>query len=261
MNDLKAFEAALQTYIRPGSFPVAIRMVEAGESLPDRVRRPLKDLGLRLAICQGVAMARRYGWVVALSREDVSCPPARAIFGLEPRLEYFEQGMACYGMYTATPEAGAVTEAQVARFEPGRYEAILAAPLFRTTFEPHLVLIYGNPAQVMRLVAAALWREGGRLTSSFSGRADCSDSTIVTMQTGQCQVILPCYGDRIFAMTQDHEMAFTVPAARLGEIIEGLEGTHRGGIRYPMPHFVRAEVEYPPSYQKMEELWREARGG
>ena len=85
----------------------------------------------------------------------------------------------------------------------------------------------------MRLTQAALWKRGGRLASSFEGRAVCADIIVTTMQTGEPQVILPCSGDRIFGQTQDHEMAFAIPWARMEEIVEGLRGTHNGGIRYP----------------------------
>ncbi len=46
---------------------------------------------------------------------------------------------------------------------PGEYAGLLVAPLDRAAFEPDLVCIYGNPAQVMRLTQAALWKGGGKL--------------------------------------------------------------------------------------------------
>jgi uncharacterized protein (DUF169 family) len=103
----------------------------------------------------------------------------------------------------------------------------------------------------MRLLTAALWKSGGRLTSTFSGRIDCSDEIIVPQRSGNCEVILPCNGDRIFAQTQDHEMAFSIPANRFSEIIEGLEGSSRGGVRYPIPSFLRYTGEFPPQYAKV----------
>ena len=80
------------------------------------------------------------------------------------------------------------------------------------------------------------------------------------MQTGQPQVILPCSGDRIFGQTQDHEMAFAIPWARMPEIIEGLEGTHRGGIRYPITQFMEYEAKLPPRYMEVNRLWDAERG-
>ena len=253
--DVKEFNAALERHVRLDAFPLAIRMVAEGEELPPRTRVPTQAWGKQVAICQGLAIARRYGWTVAVGREDVNCPPAKLAFGFEPEVPYYTDGLICAGMYTETAEAGARTEAEVAKFEHGQYRYLLAAPLHRAAFEPDLILVYGNSAQVMRLLTAALWRSGGRIASSFSGRLDCSDIVIVTMQTGRCQVILPCYGDRLFAQTQDHEMGFTIPAAKMADVVAGLEGTHRGGVRYPTPSFLRYEGEFPESYLKLEEFW------
>ena len=41
------------------------------------------------------------------------------------------------------------------------------------------------------------------------------------------------------------------------ELIEGLEGTHKGGVRFPIPSFVRYSGEFPPSYRKLDEIWAE----
>jgi len=257
MVDLKAFSDALQEYVRPQHLPLALKMARTPEEVPPRLRHPAKDMGFQSAICQGISIARRYGWALALTKEDLSCPLAKVVFGFEKEIPYYTQGFACAEMYTETPEAGAATEAQQPRFPFGAYHAILVAPLARTEFEPDLVVVYGNSAQVMRLVTASLYKRGGRITSSFSGRIDCADIIIQTMHSRDCQVILPCYGDRIFAQTEDQEMAFTIPAARIPDVIAGLQGTHKGGVRYPIPAFLRYQAVFPEKYTKMEELWRQ----
>jgi uncharacterized protein (DUF169 family) len=254
-TDLQAFADAVTKHIRPDTFPVAVRMLKEGEALPPRTKRPRQDMGIQVAICQAVAMARHQGWVVSVSGEDLSCPLAQVVFGFRPSVDYYENGHACAGMYTETAEAGAATEAAVAKFAFGVYSSVLIAPIHRTAFDPHVIIIYGNSAQVMRLLTAALWNTGGRLTSSFSGRLDCSDSIIVPVRSQEPQVILPCYGDRIFAQTQDHEMAFAMPTSWIPTIIEGLEGTHKGGIRYPIPQYLRYTGQFPPSYEKLREYW------
>ena len=253
--DLKPLDEALTRHIRPANFPIAIRMMAHGEALPPKVKRPNADLGEQIAICQGFAMSRRYGWAMAVGREDISCPLAKAVWGFEPLTHYFMNGMTCAGMYTETPAAGVVTEMAVDKWETGQWEAVISAPLHRATFEPHVILIYGNSAQVMRLVAARLWKTGGRLNSSFSARIDCADAVITTMKTDECQVILPCYGDRVFAQTEDGEMGFAMPASKVDMVLEGLEGTHQGGVRYPIPSFLRYTGQYPDHYMKMEQIW------
>ena len=257
MVNLKELHNILQEHLRLQHLALAITMAKSPAEVPPKLRHPAKDMGFQSAICQGISIARRYGWALALTKEDLSCPLAKVVFGFEPQLPYYTEGFACADMYTATEAAGAATEAQQPKFPYGTYHAILVAPLTRAEFVPDVVVVYGNSAQVMRLVTAALYQRGGRITSSFSGRIDCADIIIQTMHTQDCQVILPCYGDRIFAQTEDSEMAFTIPQARIGEIIEGLKGTHKGGVRYPIPSFLRYQAVFPEKYMKLEELWRQ----
>lgn len=252
-TNLTKFYDALVEHVRFDSFPVAVRMVKPGETLPERVKRPVEDMGIKVATCQAIAIARRYGWVVAIGDEDISCPLTAVVFGFRRPSEFYLQGRACAGMYTETEEAGVRSEEQVEKFSFGEYRYILVAPLHRTAFEPEVIIIYANPAQVLRLLTAALWKSGGRLTSSFGGRIDCAEEIIVPLRSKNCEVILPCYGDRIFAQTQDQEMAFSIPVSRIKDIIEGLEGTHKGGVRYPIPSFLRYTGEFPEHYTKVVE--------
>jgi len=208
-----------------------------------------------MAICQAISIARRYGWTMAVGREDLSCPIAKAVFGFEERNEYYTSGKLADGMYASCKEAGAKFEDALAKFGEGEYSHVVAGPLGRVNFVPDTVLVYGNSAQVLRLLNACLHRRGGSLKSEFSGRGDCSDIVIRGKQTGEPQVILPCYGDRIFGMTGDDEMAFTFPFAMGDEVVEGLEKTHAGGVRYPVPIYLRFQAEYPKSYQELEALW------
>ena len=260
MIDVKAADRELQTYIRPQTFPVAIRMLKPGEAIPDRARRPARDFKKLSMNCQVIDMARRYGWTIALTREDHICSLGIAALGFEKPTHLHASGTLCEGMYTETKEAGRRSEAASDRFAPGDWETLLVAPLDRATFEPHLVCVYGNPAQVMRLTQAALWKRGGKLASGFSGRIVCSDIIVTTMLSGEAQVILPCSGDRIFGQTQDHEMAFTIPWSRMDEIVEGLRGTHNGGIRYPITQFMEYEAKLPPRYMEANRVWDAEKG-
>ncbi|HXG17394.1 MAG TPA: uroporphyrinogen decarboxylase family protein [Calidithermus sp.] len=260
MIDVKTADRELATYVRPQTFPVAIRMLRPGEPIPERAKRPARDFKKLSMNCQVIDMARRYGWTIALTREDHICSLGIAALGFEKPTHLHTSGTLCEGMYTETKEAGQRSEAAVDRFPVGEYYALLVAPLERATFEPHLVCVYGNPAQIMRLTQAALWKRGGKLTSAFGGRVACADIIVTTLQTGQPQVILPCSGDRIFGQTQDHEMAFTIPWAWMEEVIEGLRGTHQGGIRYPITQFLEYEAKMPPRYLEANRVWEVQKG-
>ncbi len=250
-STLRALDEALGRYVRPDTFPLGIRMLEHGEPVPDGVRIPTRDVGEQWIVCQSIGIARRYGWSIAVGREDVICPLASVSFGFRAANERYDAGEAALGMYCTEPGAAEALEAATWRFDPGRFERLCVAPLSRLTFEPHVIAVYGNSAQVMRLVNAALHARGGRIESSSGGRLDCAELVIQTMLADEPKVVLPCNGDRVFGMAQDTEMAFAFPANRSAEITAGLEATHKGGVRYPIPVAMRSTVSMPPKYQAL----------
>src|SRR5947209_10208273 len=186
MTDVKTADRELQFYIRPQTFPVAIRMLKPSEEIPEKAKRPARDFKKLSMNCQVIDMARRYGWMIALTREDHICSLGIAALGFEKPTHLHNSGTLCEGMYTETKEAGQRSEAAVDKFAPGEYHTLLVAPLDRATFEPDLVCVYGNPAQIMRLTQAALWKRGGKLSSSLCGRIDfseCIETTITTCKS------------------------------------------------------------------------------
>ncbi len=259
--DATTLNTHLEKHLRVATYPLGIRPLRPGEPFPRKARRPLAQMGVKVAICQALGLARRYGWTMGFSGEDLSCPVARAVFGFEERNEYYTSGTLADGMYASCQEAGARFEGALATYERGEIAGIAAGPLDRIDFEPETVLVYGNSAQVMRLLNACLFEKGGALRSEFSGRGDCSDIVIRTGKTSEPQVILPCYGDRVFGMTGDDEMAFTFPFRMAEQVVKGLAGTHAGGVRYPIPVFLRYQAEFPKSYQELEKLWEQEKPG
>ncbi len=253
--DSKTFAKEVETYVRPATFPVAAKLFKPDEPVPEKAKRPLRDLKIQIAICQAVAMARRYGWTLAVGAEDVNCVLTKTAFGLAPLTKHYTSGHLACGMYTESLDAGARSEEATHRLPEGQYKHLVVAPAARADFLPDAFIIYGNSAQVMRLLTGALWKRGGALTSSFTGRIDCSDEIIRTMLTGDYQVILPCYGDRVFGQTEDWEMAFSLPGSKMDELVEGLAGTQKGGIRYPIPSFLRYTPQYPDHYYELDRIW------
>ncbi|HET6923165.1 MAG TPA: DUF169 domain-containing protein, partial [Anaeromyxobacteraceae bacterium] len=160
MMDAATLAATLNRHLRTATFPVGIRPLAPGEPIPPRAKRPSKDLGAQVAICQCIALARRYGWTLAFSGEDLSCPIAKAAFGFEDRIPYYAKGSLAEGMYASCREAGAAFEDALPRLGRNEISAVAVGPLERIGFEPETVVVYGNSAQVLRLVNAALWEKG-----------------------------------------------------------------------------------------------------
>lgn len=247
MPDLKKIEEELTLYVRPTTFPLAIKACKSLEEMPQKARRPKRDLGIHIPLCQGVGMARRYGWTVGMTKEDVYCAGLIAMGFYKSTdftpPDFYDRGGLCAGAaYTATEEAGARTEAMTMKFEHNEYQGFVVSPLSRADFEPDIIVIYGDPAQILRMGLGALHMKGGVLSGTLSGRVGCSQLIVRPIKTGECQYVLPGMGERMYASTQDHEMAFVVPKGMLDEFMEGMRGTQKGGLRYPIPTFLR----YPP---------------
>lgn len=253
--NLAAFQVALDQYVKPLTQPVGVKMLKSGEDLPAKAKVPSKDFRKRLAICQANTLARKFGWVLALGAEDHSCPIGSVVLGFQEALPFYTEGNLAAGMYTKDLEAGKRSEEAVRRFDYQKYSTIIIGALGRLSIEPDLIAVYGNAAQVMRLLHASLYEEGGSINSSFTGRGECSEFIVQTMESDQCQVVLPGNGERVFGQTQDEEMAFTIPASKVDSVTLGLEMTHKGGVRYPIPNYALYEAKFPPKYLELEKMW------
>lgn len=256
MIDLKEVDRTLSTYIRSLTFPIAIKMLKSEKEIPEKTRRPFQQMKKRIAICQGIGMARKLGWAVAMGKEDMQCSLGAAPFGFFKDIDFFKEGNLAAGMFTASKEIGQSEEELVDCFDYGLYSHILVAPLNRAAFEPDLLMIYANAAQIMRLIQGALYNEGGAIHSSSMGRVGCA-TIITTIKRDQCRYMVPGNGDRIFGMTQDDEMSFSIPASKIITVLDGLVNTHKSGIRYPITSFFNFEATFPPSYRELMKIWEE----
>ena len=249
------FNEAITEYIRPAAFPLAVKLSKSTD-LPSRAKRPLRDLGCRLNVCQGTALARTYGWTIGFLREDHACGNSIVIFGMEPEPNLIKDGSIVYPLYTETLEAGAITQKATPAMPVGEVGAIWIAPLHRAEFEPDVVLIYGQPGQIIRLVQADLYENGGVLTTTMMGRAACAAEIVTPIRTGKCNVVLPGGGEKAFGGLPDDQAIFSVPSGRMEAIIKGLEGTHKaGGNRYPWTVYgIRCNPRFPSVYKNLEDL-------
>jgi len=89
----KELSQAIQTYVRTETFPVGVKLVKAEGDLPAKAKRPVRDLGHAITICQAVSFSRRYGWSIAMNGTDLSCPIAQVAFGYEQQLPFYTEGM------------------------------------------------------------------------------------------------------------------------------------------------------------------------
>lgn len=110
MSICKELDEAVQKYLRTATFPVAVKILDDASQFPERTRRPLRDLGHKLNLCQGVALARRYGWTIGFCEEDHRCTNSLILMGIKEVPEFIKNGSIVSPAYTDTLEHGALTQ-------------------------------------------------------------------------------------------------------------------------------------------------------
>jgi uncharacterized protein (DUF169 family) len=230
--DLKEVNEVLNQYTRPQTFPVAYKLIRSDDELPGRIKRPLQDLGYLITLCQATGLTRRYGWTMAVGKEDQCCIGGAQAMGFVPE-----------------GSAGPVTEG--GRHVPGKYKYQVTATLDRAEFEPDVIAVYGNSAQIMRLTQSALGGPGGsgKVNAVATGFGDCGDIIGRTVLSNECQTILPSGGDRVWGSTQDYEVIFSMPWSKVEAVMKGLSSTHEAGFRYPVITDIRNRPNLPPFLQ------------
>jgi uncharacterized protein (DUF169 family) len=235
----------LRRLVNPDTFPVAVKLLTDESQVPPSARRPLRDLKVKMAPCQGNAMARRYGWTVAFGREDVACAIAAHTYGWEEEInEAAAVDFFTRMNYVSDAEAAREALSGFRHLNMGDGLTVVYSPLERTKIEPDVVSIFANPAQMMRLIHGATHHRGTAVESRFSGRAgSCTEGILGAFLDKTPKLVVPGNGDRVWGTCQDHEMMMAIPAEGLSKVVEGLEKTHQKGIRYPIPTYMRYQPE------------------
>lgn len=242
----------IETYIRPYSFPVAVKMATNEMEMPKFIS-PIKTMGRRIAVCQAVGLSRRMGWNIHYTQEDHVCPGSYMIFGYTKVPDMVKQGGGFhYPVYSATPELGQDTHKYMQGLEEGELHSFFLSPLKKLSFVPDVVLVYGNPAQIVRFIQAVVYSEGGVVTSNFMGRGACSASIVTPYKSKKCNVVIQGGGERLFAITDDTEIVFSIPYNMFQSVITGIEETHKQGVsRIPTPFMgMTMEPKFPKSYME-----------
>lgn len=254
MDDFRETAEWLRNDLRLKTFPVAAKYLKDKREFQGKVRWPSTALGKRIAICQGVTMARNYGWTLGLAKEDVICVPAAIVFGFgdssDPPASL--AGLFCEISFSAAEDLARKETSSMSRFANGEIQAIVLAPLEKAAFEPDTILIYGNPAQIMRLTQAWSYLKGERVVGHFGGKVECDEYLIAPFKTRSPRVVIPGQGERIFAGTQDDEVVFAAPGEFFLDLAEALKKAGKPiGARYPVPPYQNFQPDFPNAHKEL----------
>ena len=260
MNVFNDYGKRIEEQIRPMSHPLAIKMLEREEDIPEEAKRPTRDFRACMSTCQCFALSRKFGVTMAQLFEDMWCPEPVIGFGLAEPPQYFLDGHNRYPDGVESLEAGANWARELPRFEAGKYVGVVSAPLRTASFEPDVAVIYCNSAQLLRLLLGIAYKDGRDITTVLGGHAACVYAVVPPMLKGECQAAVPCRGDRGRAGAQDDEMIFSVPKGKIGDLALGLEQKGTGSI--PTRFSMTPEYKLSVSYAKIARLMgmREADG-
>ena len=250
--DYEKYSEIIMRTVMPQSFPIGIKILRNDDPLPDKTVRPSR-FGIKIALCQWTNLARRWGWVVGAMAEDINCTPCLAGFGFKRLKDKsdFAQFIVDMGYFDSLEPAAALAE-HSEFLKPGEVKGILAFPLAKAPVDPDLVAIYGTPAQMTRLTYAYVHSHASIIHSSTSFGLSCL-SAVMPFWKQEPALVHPGRGERTLAGTDDSEMLFSTPVSHLEALVDGLEFTHRKGLRYPIQGYVLYEPPLVPPMKALEE--------
>ncbi|MEW6264918.1 MAG: dephospho-CoA kinase [Thermodesulfobacteriota bacterium] len=235
----------LELLLRLKSFPVAFKMLASEKEL-DQIPF-LRRTARKATLCQLITRVRSFDWTVGARAEDFLGPVCPSILGLAELPELCRDGTFRSLVWVKTRRDGEKYEASIPRLPLGRYQAVALGPLVYNPFDPDLVLIYANPAQMILLINALQFEDYEVLRFYCVGESSCADAIARCYLDDQPYLAIPCYGERRYGHAQDEDLVMALPPSHLDKALRGLEALYRRGVRYPISH-AGAESDLAPTF-------------
>lgn len=251
----------MERLLRLRSFPVAFKMLDSKEALEGIpfLRKPSRFLTL----CQMINLVRNFDWTVGADNDSFSLPSCPVMLGLRDKPEIYRDGTFRSIVWVKNRKDGRKYEDSIPRLPLGRYEAVVMAPLVYNPFEPDIVLIYANPAQMILLINAVQFEDYEVMSFYCVGETSCADAIARCYLEDKPAMTIPCYGERRYGHAQDDELVMALPAKTVEKAVKGLEALYRRGVRYPIS-YAGAESDVtsllPQEYALLEQAVGEIRG-
>lgn len=236
MTDWAGLTHNLENLLKLNCYPVAFKWLQKAaelEKIP-KVRR----LARKTFICQAATLVRRGGMTIALTKNDVvGGGRCSRLLGLATttteEIAWEENNLV--NTWFSTVEDVKKQHAALPSISPG--EAIILSPLASGKFEPDVILIYGNPAQLMMLMCGLQNKDYQRLNFNFSGESSCVDGIAQCYNSGKPALCFPCFGERRYSGVADDELYIVIPAGMMQKAVEGVQTLWNRGLRYPILPF------------------------
>ena len=240
IEEYNNFGKELENKLKLRTFPIAVKLLESEADIPEQAFRPKRDKGIHLAQCQAFAMSRRDGMTVAMLKEDNWCFAPMIAYGLvdkpdDPEIQRF----------LGFP-----------RFERGKYIGVLTAPLKTATFEPDLVLVYSDPAQMRTMLMPLHFFGEEPVVNSHFFPPSCAHTIVSVINKNQLFVAPPDIGEDMRTIGSKDEIITSIPRDKLEEIVKGLQTPLFEGADFnKSPMLMMADFARPEFYRKLFRKW------
>ncbi len=257
--NIKLAVETISKYLRVHSPPIALKWVDNLENLPKDVKRP-SEYGGKMAFCQIFSIVRKWGLPFAIEPENINCVAALLSVGwgdlaegLNKKEEYADFLVdAGYVKDRETAMKNLGENSSLMKEEKISAKALIVAPLESETIpDPDVIVIYANPAQMARMAQAMVYSEGATIETSADFGVSCYREMVTPMLENKAVFVTPGRGARIIAGIGDDEMAFSLPAGKLDNLLTGLKITHENGTRYPINQALFFEPRYWDAIEKL----------
>jgi len=228
----------LQEQFKIKTFPIGYKRFESPDDIDGitGLQRPEH----RFTICMLISQARRWGHTVGTKRTDkmvfTHCAMIHGLMEVRPELlqvpspgTEMPEGV---GRYVADWDDNARRNRALPRIPVGG--AVAFAPLQTISFEPDVVLIYADPAQVILMIQAMQKVEFERYQSGCIGESSCADSLAECYLTGKPKIGLPGYGERALGHVADEEIVLALPPGYVIRVLDGFAALRQTGVTYPV---------------------------
>jgi len=258
MNTTRDWEAPirrLEQLMRLRTFPIAMKLLEDRGEL-DQIPF-LRRLDHPTTMCQLFTLVRTCDWTVGADFEDFVGSMCPSIIGLAELPETVLDGSFRSIVWSKTKSDGKKYENSIPRVPFGRYQAVAMAPLVYNPFDPDMVLVYGNPAQMMLLINSLQHERYEVMQFHCVGETSCSDAVARCWLDRKPSLAIPCYGERRYGHAADDELVMALPPDSVDTALKGMEVLYKKGIRYPIS-YAGAELDvtcaFPGSYSGEERM-------
>lgn len=219
MANYEELSSKLKTFLGLKGSPVAVKLVAQRSEIPAGV----PELKEKIRHCEMVQKAR-HGDVFYATKEQHACAGGAGALGIAEIPEKIRTGEFYFGLGRfKTLDAAKKTMEAVPRTNK-HFVASIYAPLEKASFKPDVVVVIGNPKQILKIAQSNIYEKGGRNIVSFSGiQSICADAVAQPYNTGELNATFGCDGSRKNAKIADDELIVGIPAARLEGVVEALE--------------------------------------